>query len=198
VVQFAFVNAIVVAVIDVLGPVVAKTHYEGARSWGLVLAAYSVGSVLGGVAMIRLRPARILLAATIPVFGGALMLFALAPPLTALLVALAALLAGACFQVFGINWATTMQQEIPPGALSRVSAYDALGSLVLSPAGAAVAGPLADEFGPSPVLVAGGVLIVVLTAAVLLVPEVRQLRHRTPAAALAPGHAPEPAPDEQP
>jgi MFS family permease len=193
VVQFAFVNAVVVAAVDVLGPVVAKAHYGGARSWGLVLAAYSVGSVLGGAAMIRLRPARMLLAATISVFAGAPLLFALAPPLMAPVVAVASLLAGASFQVFGVNWATTMQQEIPLQALSRVSAYDALGSLALAPVGTAVAGPLAGEFGTSLVLAAGGVLIVMLTAAVLLVPEVRQLRHRTPAVSTGP----ERVPDEQ-
>lgn len=182
VVQFACVNAVVLAVIDVLGPLVAKAHYGGAKSWGLVLAAYSVGSVIGGIAMIRLRPARMLLAATVVVLGTPLLLFALVPPLIAPLVAAAALLAGACFQVFGVNWATTMQQEIPLTALSRVSAYDALGSLVLAPVGTAVAGPLADDFGTSPVLVVGGVLIVVLTVAVLVVPEVRNLRRETVAA----------------
>jgi MFS family permease len=179
VVQFACVNAVVLAAIAVLGPTVAKAHYGGARNWGLVLAAYSVGSVIGAVAMIKLRPARILLAATIAVPGAALLLFALVPPLMVPLVAVAALLAGACLEVFGVNWIVTMQQEIPLSALSRVSAYDALGSLALAPVGAAVAGPLAGDFGTSPVLAAGGALIVVLTAAVLLVPEVRQLRRQT-------------------
>jgi predicted MFS family arabinose efflux permease len=179
VVQFAFVNAIAVAAIDVIGPLVAKAHYGGARNWGLILAAYSAGSVIGGLAMIRLRPARMLLAATIAVPLAAPMLFALAPPLTVPLVAVAALLAGASLQVFGVNWATTMQQEIPLTALSRVSAYDALGSLALAPVGTAVAGPLAADFGTSPVLAVGGALVVILTAAVLIVPEVRKLRRQT-------------------
>ena len=179
VVQFACVNAVVLAAIDVLGPLVASVHYGGARSWGFILAAYSIGSVIGGLAMIRLRPARMLLAATIAVPLAAPLLFALVPPLIVPLVAIAASLAGASFQVFGVNWATTMQQEIPITALSRVSAYDALGSLALAPLGTAVAGPLADDFGTSPVLVAGGALIVVLTAAVLIVPEVRKLRRHT-------------------
>jgi MFS family permease len=176
VLQFACVNAVVLAVIDVLGPLVAQAHWGGAKSWGLVLAAYSAGSVIGGISMIRLRPARMLLAATVAVLGTPLLLFALVPPLTVPLVAVAALLAGVCFQVFGVNWATTMQQEIPLTALSRVSAYDALGSIVLAPVGTAVAGPLADDFGTPPVLVVGGILVAVLTAAVLVVPEVRSLR----------------------
>jgi hypothetical protein len=71
-----------------------------------------------------------------------------------------------------------MQQEIPPAALSRVSSYDALGSFALAPVGTAVAGPLLTAFGPAAVLDAGGVLIVLLTVIILMVPEVRHLRRR--------------------
>jgi hypothetical protein len=45
------------------------------------------------------------------------------------------------------------------------------------------AGPLAGAFGTSAVLTAGGILIVGLTGAVLLVSEVRQLRRQAPAPA---------------
>jgi len=77
-----------------------------------------------------------------------------------------------------------MQQEIPRDLLSRLSSFDAIGSFALAPVGVAAAGPLAATFGISTVLAAGGVLIVLLTLAVLLVPEVRQLRRRTPESGL--------------
>jgi hypothetical protein len=93
----------------------------------------------------------------------------------------AAFAAGVCIEVFEVNWATAMQQEIPPAALSRVSSYDAMGSWGLAPVGTVLAGPLALALGTSVVLAAAGVLIVLLTAAVLCVPEVRQLRRRAPA-----------------
>jgi MFS family permease len=67
---------------------------------------------------------------------------------------------------------------IPPAMLSRLSSYDALGSFALAPVGTAVAGPLAATFGTSAVLTAGAVLIVLLTAAVLLVPEVRNMQRQ--------------------
>ena len=178
VVQFAIVAAITTATLSVLGPLVAHAQPGGARSWGLTLAAYSAGSVLGGLLMIKLRPARILLAATLAVPGFSLLPFALVPPLPLAPLALSALLAGLCLQVFGVNWATTMQQEIPPAALSRVSAYDALGSFGLAPIGTAVAGPLANRLGASSVLATGGAAIIVITGAVLLVPEIRHLRRR--------------------
>jgi len=96
-------------------------------------------------------------------------------------VAAAALLAGGCLEVFTVNWATTMQQEIPPAMLSRLSSYDLLGSFALAPIGAAVAGPAGNVFGIPAVLAAGGILILLLTAAVLLIPEVRNMRRQLPA-----------------
>jgi hypothetical protein len=176
VLEFSFIVAISTAAISVLGPLVAHAHLGGARGWGVILAAQSAGAVLGGVAMIRFRPRRMLLAASLSVPAMAVFLFALAVPLAVPLVAAAAFLSGGCLEVFGVNWAVTMQQEIPPAMLSRVSAYDALGSFALAPLGAVAAGPLAATFGAEAVLAVGGVLVVLLTAAVLGIPEVRDLR----------------------
>ena len=47
-----------------------------------------------------------------------------------------------------------------------------------TPVGTAVAGPVAEAFGAPAVLAAGGILIVLLTAAVLLVPEVRHIQRQ--------------------
>jgi predicted MFS family arabinose efflux permease len=181
--QFACIVAISTAATSVLGPVIAHARLGGAGSWGLIMAASGAGALGGGLVMLKFRPRRMLLAATLAVFAEAPMLFALAVPLTVPLIAAAALVSGGCLTVFGVNWALTMQQEIPPEKLSRISSYDALGSFALSPVGALVAGPLAGVFGPGPVIAAGGVLVVVLTAAVLFVPEVRHLT-RAPAPAL--------------
>ena len=65
-----------------------------------------------------------------------------------------------------------------PAMLSRLSSYDALGSFALAPVGTVVAGPLAASFGTSAVLTAGAVLVAALTAAVLLVPEVRNMQRQ--------------------
>jgi MFS family permease len=192
VLQFAGVVAVTNALISVLGPVVADRSLGGARGWGFILAAYAVGSVLGGLVMIRFRPSRMLLAATLGVLIFPLLAFALAVPLALPLILATAFVVGAGGELFSVNWVTTMQQEIPPAALSRVSAYDALGSLALAPVGTVVAGPLLVAFGPGAVLDAGGVLILVVTLLVLAVPEVRQLR-RAPAPAPAPA-APAPEP----
>jgi MFS family permease len=185
--QFAFVVAIMTGTQSVLGPLVADAHLGGARSWGVILAADGIGAVLGGFVMIRFRPRRMLLAATLAVPADSVFMLALAVPLPVPVIAAAAFLAGGCAEVFSVNWATTMQQEIPPAMLSRLSSYDALGSFALAPVGTAVAGPLAASFGTPAVLAAGAMLIAVLTVPVLLVPEVRHLERRAPDGSGQPG-----------
>jgi MFS family permease len=181
--QFAFVVAILAGTQSVLGPLVADAHLGGARSWGLILAAEGVGAVLGGFVMIRFRPRRMLLVASLTVPADSVFYLALAVPLPVPVIAATAFAAGASLEVFSVNWATTMQQEIPPAMLSRLSSYDALGSFALAPVGTVVAGPLAGAYGTSAVLTAGAILVVLLTAAVLLVPEVRNMQRQ----AVSPG-----------
>src|SRR6266487_6224808 len=147
VLESGFIVAIYTATTSVLGPVVAHAQLGGARSWGIILAAYAAGALLGGTVMLRFRPRRMLLAASLSVPVYFVLLFALAVPLAVPLIAAAALAAGACLEVFEVNWATTMQQEIPPAMLSRLSSYELLGTIALAPAGAAGAGPAASNFG---------------------------------------------------
>jgi len=178
--QFAFLTAIAAATINVLGPLVAHSALGGARSWGFIIAGYSVGAVVGGLTMLRFRPDRMLLSAVLAIPMYSVFIFALAVPLAAPLDIVAAFFSGACLEVFNVNWATTLQQEIPPQKLSRISSYDALGNYVLTPVGTAIAGPLASAFGNTAVLTAGGTLVVILPALVLLQPEVRRMRRKTP------------------
>jgi hypothetical protein len=64
------------------------------------------------------------------------------------------------------------------GADRRVSSWDYLGSLVLGPIGLAATGPVAFALGVSKTLYVAAGLIVVLTAAVLAVPAVRNFSLR--------------------
>lgn len=174
--QFAVVVGVSAGTLEVLGPFVAHASLGGARAWGLMVAVYATGAVAGSLVMVRFRPRRILVAAMLAVPPYSLLLFALAVPLPLPADLAAAALAGGCVEVFTVNWATVLQQEIPPGKLSRVSAYDALGNYALTPAGTMAAGPLAAAFGTTAVLAAGGMLIALLPFLVLLVPDVRRMR----------------------
>ena len=178
VLQFAIVNAVETGALDVLGPAVAKKDLGGAGAYGGILSAFSLGLVLTGVVMLRWRPRRMLRTATFSIFPMVLPLVALAWPAPLAAVIVCGFLAGAGVEVFGVLWDTSMQQEIPARMLSRVSSYDALGSLVLVPVGLAVAGPIRAAVGFRVSFIGSSVLILAATALVLLSRDVRALeRH---------------------
>ena len=176
VLQFAFVNAAGVGAWAVLGPVVADDDLGGAAAWGFILAAQAAGFIVGGVFTLRYRPDRLLLVATLATFPMALPIVLLAVPAPAVIVALAAFAAGFGLELFGVFWDVAMQQQISPDQLSRVYSYDALGSFVFVPLGAAVAGPAAESVGVTETLAGAAAVIVAATALVLLIDEVRNLR----------------------
>ncbi|MFJ1761266.1 MFS transporter [Amycolatopsis sp. NPDC088138] len=176
VVQSAVVNALGVGAFAVLGAVAADRYLGGAAAWGLVLACDAAGMVLGGLVMVRLRPRRLLVSAVSALFLLALPLAALAAHAPLVVVGAAALLGGVGVEVFGVNWMTTLQQEIPHEKFSRVAAYEAVGSFGLAPAGAALAGPAADRFGVGPALWLASGAILAATVFVLSVPDVRRIK----------------------
>ena len=95
------------------------------------------------------------------------------------LIMISAFFAGIALDFFMVLWQTAMQSNIPRESLSRVSSYDAFGSLALAPIGLIVAGPLTEKFGSSTTLIAMGVIFVAVLAAMLAVPAVRQLEGKT-------------------
>jgi MFS family permease len=174
--QFTFINAFSWAAFFVLGPFVADRALGGSAGWGAILAAQAAGMIVGGFASIRFRPRRPLFAGNLAILLIALPLVLLAAPAPFPLVMAAAFVAGAGVEFFEVVWATTLQQQIPPERLSRVSSYDLLGSFVLVPIGTVVVGPLAQAVGAQDVLWAAAGVVVVATSAVLCVGDVRRLR----------------------
>lgn len=177
--EFSLVLMLVLAPVLVLGAVTAKRYLGGATAWGLIMAANGVGSLIGGLVALHVRPARPLLVATLASSG-----FVPVPVLLALrapvpLIAAASVTAGAGFAMFGVFWDTTMQQQVPPEVLSRVSSYDWFGSIALLPVGYAIAGPLASVFGLAATLFASGAVMACLVLATLALPAVRNLRALT-------------------
>ncbi|MGA4541350.1 MFS transporter [Uniformispora flossi] len=193
VLQFTFVIAGLQACMGVLGPVVAKADLGGAPAWSAVLIGEALGTFAGVFLAIRIRPRRTLFVATLAVLLVPLpfLLLGLGAPLA--VVVAGVFVTGAAFDVFGVLWETTMQREIPREALSRVSAYDALGSFMFGPLGLVAAAPLADVIGARGALVAFSGLVVAATVGALLSPDVRRVRAGAPPAAES-----EPGPDAVP
>ena len=175
VLQFGVVNAFANGAIQALGPPIAKANLGGPAGWGAVLTATSIGLVLSGAMMLRWRPRRILYVATLAVFPFALPLIALAWPAPLPVVIAAAFAAGFAIEIFGVLWDTAMQSHVPQEKLSRLYAYDALGSLALTPLALAALGPIAAAVGRRGTLLGCALLVVAATAAVLLSRDVRTL-----------------------
>jgi MFS family permease len=160
-----------------LGPTIAEQHYDSTGVFGALAVALGIGTLLGSVTALRLRPRHPIRFAMAwstlwpPVF----VLFALGPPL-ALLFPLFVLM-GFGLSMFDVSWDTTLAERIPPHALSRVSAFDYMGSLALLPLGYVLAGPLGEVFGSVEVLVVGGVLATVANLAALVTPGVWRLQN---------------------
>ncbi|MEV6117369.1 MFS transporter [Streptomyces sp. NPDC052109] len=186
VVQFSIANAVVGAADAVYGPLVARESLGGAAPWGLALAAFGAGTVAGALLMTRWKPRRLLLAGTLCVFPLALPSAALAVPVPAGVLYGVMFAAGTTVEVFGVSWMTALHQEIPEEKLSRVSAYDWFGSVSLVPLATALAGPAESAFGRAAALWGCAGLVVLVTALVLLVPDVRTLTRRTQPVAVSP------------
>ncbi|WP_432053584.1 MFS transporter [Streptomyces sp. bgisy022] len=179
VVQFSLANAVVAAADAVYGPLVARDHLGGAAPWGLALGFFGGGTVVGALIMTRWKPVRLLFTGTLCVFPLALPSAALAVPVPVTVLCAVMFVTGVCVEMFGVSWMTALHQEIPEEKLSRVSAYDWFGSLALVPLATALAGPAESAFGRPQALWGCAALIVVVTGAVLCVPDVRNLRRRT-------------------
>jgi predicted MFS family arabinose efflux permease len=180
VIQFGVLNAAQTGAIDVIGPKVAKEHLGGAAAWGGFLAATSIGLVGSGLLLMRWRPRRLLLVATIACFPFALPLVALAIPTPEAVLIATGLAWGFSSEVFGVMWTVAMQQQIPRERLSRMYSYDMLGSFVLMPLGVAIAGPISTVVGDRATLVGCAAFIVAATAPVLLSRDVRTLERLQP------------------
>jgi MFS family permease len=162
--------------VQVVGPVVAEQELAGASSWGVIMAGGGIGGLVGGLLALRWRPERPLLVGSAIIFLLALYMAGFVPPLPT--VALAALAFVAFFAIIVSNtlWETTLQQQVPREALSRISSYDWAVSLVFMPIGFAAWGPLSEWIGVDATLLLGASVVVASKVGVLLVPEVRNLR----------------------
>ena len=179
--QSGLFHLLVYAPFMVLGAVVANSTAGGATAWGFILTAQGAGAILGGLAVLRTRPRRPLVTATIGTFAftAPVALLALRAPTAT--IAAAAAVSGVGSAVFNTLWDTTLQQHIPTDVLSRVSAYDWLGSVALIPLGYALTGTLTGTLGVTGTLWLAVAWSVVGSAAALAVPAVRHLRRPTPA-----------------
>lgn len=177
-VQFMVRNTFHLCTVNILGPLVADKHFDGARDWSLVLSSYVVGFVVGMLLLLWRRSHRLLTDAMLAGIPFAALLVALSVPLPLPMVCVFAVAAGAGLEIANVNLVVSMQQEIPEDRLSRVLAYQLFGANALGPLSVAIIAPISSLIGLPATLWTAGMLVAALSLAVLCIPEVRQIRYR--------------------
>ena len=174
---FSFIVMCWAAAENVLGPLIALEHFDGAKSWSYVITAESIGLVVGSLIAIKVKPKypmRFLMLSSFPI---TFYIAALAKPQSLAVIAVGAFLFGITLDLWGTLWSTALQRKVPRDSLSRVSSFDAMGSLMFRPIGLAIAAPLSTLLGIENFIYILAAVTVVAIVLPLFSSEVRNMRY---------------------
>ena len=176
VVAFSFIVMVMRGAEEVLGPVLANEVYGGPTGWSAVLGAMAVGLLLGALLASRLRVERPIAVGMIVCFALPIWLLTLALQAPLPVIMCTAFLWGVAIEILQVFWFTALQRNVPPESLSRVSSYDAFGSLIFGPIGLALAGPMLMLIPISEAFLIAALVATAGIIGALLVPSVWRLR----------------------
>lgn len=155
--------------IEVLLPFIARERFaHGEQVYGLMLAAFGVGSAIGAVVVSSRPLPRRYLTVMMTMWGAGSLPFVIVGTTSSLPVMLIALFVIGLAEGAGVIWGTLLQRRVPPEMLGRVSSLDFFVSLAFMPVSMAIAGPL-SKVVPVEVIFAVTGIAPVLLAAVALV-----------------------------
>lgn len=174
---FALINMAFESMLSVLGPLNFSDPKIGPREWSYNLAGLSVGMLIGGIWILKVKVRKPLFLAMILIAISAVWDFALAFDLPISYTIVASIFSGISLEVFMVTWNTSLQSHVPEESYSRVSSYDTLGSYGIAPLGIVFAGPLAMHFGVNNILFVTGATTLVAATLSLLVKSVRELEN---------------------
>jgi len=175
VISFSFIVMCWAAAENVLGPLIALEHFDGASSWSIVITAESIGLLVGAIIAMKIKlkyPIRFLQISTIAI---TFYILSLAKPQPLFVIAFCAFLFGIVLDLWSTLWYTALHKKVPQQALSRVSSFDALGSLIFKPIGLAIAAPLASLMGRENLIYLLAAITVVAIVLPLISREVRNM-----------------------
>jgi MFS family permease len=174
---FSFIVMCWAAAENVLGPLIALEHFNGAKSWSFVVSAESAGLIVGSLIAIKVKPKYPMRFLMISSFTITFYIWSLAKPQSLLMIAFGAFLFGITLDLWGTLWSTALQRKVPRDSLSRVSAFDAMGSMMFRPVGLAIAAPLSTLVGIENFLQILAAITVVAIVVPLLDPQVRNMSY---------------------
>jgi DHA3 family tetracycline resistance protein-like MFS transporter len=166
-VLFASVFVLVVlGPIDVLLPFIARARFEhGERIYGLILAAFGIGSAIGAIAVSSRRLPRRYLTVMMLMWGpGSLPLVVVGWTDSFAVMAAAIFIVGITDGAGSVIWGTLLQRRVPSAMLGRVSSLDFFVSLAFLPVSMAIAGPLSKVVSIQTIFLVSGLAPVVLAA----------------------------------
>ncbi|WP_067134110.1 MFS transporter [Microtetraspora malaysiensis] len=148
----------------------------GDAAYGWVMAGLGSGTVLGGLIAIRLRPSRPLAAGGAAIFGFGFIPLTVALELPLPLLMAGHLLGGMSLAFWSVMWSTSVQTQVAPDVLNRVTAYEIAGSVSGMAVGQALVGPVSEIVSPRGLLFVSSCVSFAVCAALLLTSPVRRLR----------------------
>ncbi|MCX5042162.1 MFS transporter [Aldersonia sp. NBC_00410] len=158
-----------------LGPGLAEESLGGPKAWGVLVTAFGLGGILGGVLATRMAPHRP--AVWCAVLLGALSaqpLF-LASGLPVVAISMLQFCAGASLTVYAVLSSTLVQRAVPRAVLSRIASFELLATTSLLPVGYLLTGGIAAVVGVAAAMQVVGVFTAVVCLLALASPDLRNL-----------------------
>lgn len=176
-VGFTFINVAYGAQRGVMTPLfVRDALHEGAAVFGVIIGAFGIGQIVGGVTVAQVAIARPGIAMyALEALGGLATLaigLVVAIPATLLFMAVMGFALSSSDALFG----AALQRNVPQAMLGRVTSINLLIAGLLIPLAPIAAGVLVDTVGPAAAFVVAGAWAAGLAALLLVVSPVRALR----------------------
>ncbi|GII55769.1 MFS transporter [Planotetraspora thailandica] len=147
---------------------------DAAYAWAM--AGLGTGTVIGGLVAIRFRPVRPLAAGAVAMIGFMCIPLSAALELPLPAVMAGHLIGGASWAFWSVMWSTSVQTQVAPDVLNRVTAYEVAGSVSGVAVGQALVGPVSAVVEPRDLLFLSAGVSAAVCAALLLIPPIRRLR----------------------
>jgi MFS family permease len=161
---------------SVMTPLLVRdTLGSDARVYGLVSAAYGVGTIVASIGIAHLvtrRPGRVLYMFEV-LAGMSVLAIGLVPVLPVVVVSMA--VAGAALASSTVIWEALLQRQVPERMLGRVSSINLLGNSFINPVGPIAAAALIGAVGPPATFAITGAYALALASIGLIASPIRHL-----------------------
>jgi MFS family permease len=159
-----------------LGPAYAQHHLNGASGWGILVAAFGTGGIVGGLISTRFRTTSPGIAILVSLIALSSQPFVLASGLPYVIILAWQFLNGIALAFFSVVYGTATQRYVPRETLGRVGSFDEILTSALMPLGYLLLGFAATTIGPQTAMRLTSTAAMLCCALLLLTPSIRSMR----------------------